>query len=95
MHHTWTVDTVPPVVAITSGPADGAVRTSTGASFAFTTNELGTVWCSLDGVAAAVCASPMKYAGLALGPHTFTVFARDRAGNASAPVTRSWTVVPP
>ena len=93
--HSWNVDTRPPVVTITSGPPDGALRTATGATFQFATNELGTFWCSLDGAQPTSCPSPKSYAGLAAGSHTFSVVARDRAGNASAPVTRSWTVVPP
>ena len=92
---TWNIDTDPPVATITGGPPNGSVRTTTSATFSFTSDELGTFWCSLDGAAATACTSPSTSAGLAIGPHTFSVFARDRAGNASAPVSRSWTIVAP
>ncbi len=92
---TWTIDTTPPVVTITGGRRDGAVSTSTTAAFTFTKNELGTFWCSLDGVTAATCTSPSTYTGLSLGSHTFSVYARDRSGNVSGPATRSWRIVAP
>jgi arylsulfatase A-like enzyme len=92
---TWTIDTTPPVVTITSGRRSGSVTTSTTATFKFTKDELGMFWCSLDGVPAATCTSPATYTGLSVGSHTFSVYARDRAGNVSASVSRSWTVVAP
>jgi arylsulfatase A-like enzyme len=92
---TWTIDTTPPVVTITGGRRDGAVSTSTTATFTFTKDELGAFWCSLDGVSATTCTSPSTYTDLSLGAHTFSVYARDRAGNASDPVTRSWRIVAP
>ncbi|MDP9300238.1 MAG: hypothetical protein M3P43_04990, partial [Actinomycetota bacterium] len=87
--------TTPPVMTITSGRRSGSVTTSTTATFTFTKDELGTFWCSLDGVLATTCTSPATYTGLSLGSHTFSVYARDRAGNVSGSVSRSWTVVAP
>jgi len=88
----WTVDTVPPPVpTITTGPA--AQTTATTASLAFTDTEPGvTFLCSLNGSVAAACTSPKAYTGLTDGTQTFTVAARDAAGNVSAVATRTWLV---
>jgi hypothetical protein len=51
-----------------------------------------TFTCSVDGAAAAVCASPLDPAGLADGPHTVAIVARDAMGNASAPASAAFTV---
>ena len=87
----WTVDKVAPETSLaTSGPS-GTVA-STSATFEFSSNEPGSFICSLDGVAVA-CGSPKAYTGLAQGSHTFTVRARDVAGNEdSSPAARTWTV---
>jgi hypothetical protein len=90
-------DTIPPETTIDSGPS-GIVTTSA-ASFAFSSNEVGSTFeCSVDGGAFAACASGKQYAGLADGSHTFGVRATDAVGNTDAtPATRSWTIdtVPP
>src|SRR5688500_14210647 len=92
----WTVDKVAPETSLaTSGPS-GTVASSS-ATFEFSSNESGTFICSLNGVAVG-CGSPKSYTGLAPGDYTFTVRARDIAGNEDgSPATRSWTVdtVPP
>ncbi len=92
--HAWTIDTVPPTVSITSGPAS-SVESST-ADFVFTSEANTLVECQLDGGAFTVCSSPtgQSYTGVAVGAHTFTVRATDQAGNA-ATATHSWTVVAP
>src|SRR4030095_6596525 len=42
------------------------------------------------------CVSPVRYAALALGTHTFRVRARDQAGNVEgAPAERAWTIAAP
>ena len=93
----WTFvrpDTTPPTVSIASAPA--ATTTETGAAFAFVASEAGVVFeCSLDGAAYAPCASPVAYASLPLGAHTFAVRGRDAAGNVGEPAGASWTIVPP
>src|SRR5262249_49067217 len=87
---TWTIDTVPPTVTITSAPPSATNATS--ASFSFTT--AGTpvaIACSLDGGAFAACSSPAARSGLAEGMHTFVVRATDAAGNQGTDM-RTWTI---
>jgi len=49
--------------------------------------------CGLDRAAPVPCASPARYAGLAEGPHRFTVQATDGAGNVDpTPLTYQWLV---
>jgi large repetitive protein len=95
--HTWTIvaepDTTAPVVNINSGP--DAETTATSATFEFSADEDATFYCSLDGAEAAECTSPKTYDELALGEHTFTVYAVDAAGNVSEPVSYTWTVIAP
>src|SRR5205807_487478 len=89
---TTTVDATPPQTTITSGPA--ATTTSTAAGFAFSASEPATFACSLDGAGSTACTSPVGYSGLAVGAHSFSVRARDLAGNVdSTPATWSWSVV--
>ena len=88
----WTVDTVPPTPpAIETGPpAQTNVRT---ARFVFSDSEFGLAFgCRLDGSAFEACSSPVTYAGLADGSHTFAVRATDLASNTGAPASYTWTV---
>lgn len=97
--YTWTVsiapppgDTTAPETTITSGPP--ASTTSTSASFAFSSNEANSTFqCSLDNAARSACTSPQDYTGLAVGSHTFNVWATDAAGNTDATAaTQTWSV---
>ena len=90
----WTVDNVAPVASIVSGPAAGSTTSERSASFGLSTTE-GALECRLDGEDYAACSSPKAYSGLADGAHTFTVRARDAAGNVSAAVSRGWTIAQP
>ncbi|RMF14688.1 MAG: hypothetical protein D6761_09090 [Candidatus Dadabacteria bacterium] len=85
-------DTTPPETTIDSGPT-GTVN-SGDASFAFSCNESAcTFECALDGATFIACTSPQTYTGLADGSHTFSVRARDAAGNVDpTPATASWIV---
>jgi hypothetical protein len=70
---------LPPKVTIVTPPA--AVSKVRRPSIAFVANRRATFVCSLDGAAAAPCASPyVPAAPLAQGPHTFKVTATDVAG---------------
>ena len=94
--YTWEVDTTPPDTTITSGPpADGAASDVT---FTFASNDpVGqevTFEVRLnDGPIEIVTGNSKQYTGLAVGTHTFTVVAVDRAGNKDqSPATRMFTV---
>jgi hypothetical protein len=85
-------DTTPPDTVIDTGPS-GTVS-SASASFGFSSNEAGSTFeCSLDGGNFSSCSSPKSYSGLTDGSHTFSVRAKDAAGNVDpTPATRTWTV---
>lgn len=88
----WIVDTAAPDTALGATPA--AVTNSTTALFSFTSNEAGATFeASVDGAAYATATSPLQFAGLAAGAHTFSVRARDAAGHAdSSPATFAWQI---
>lgn len=90
--HTWTVDgTAPSAPALTSTPTDPSNQTA--ASFGFTHTETDVTFvCQLDGGAFTSCTSPATYAGLSAAAHTFSVKAKDGAGNESGPTTFTWTI---
>jgi hypothetical protein len=89
-------DTTAPDTTITAGPADGSSTVSTSASFSFEgTDDVGVAGfeCQLDGSDWSGCSSPKAYSGLSVASHTFSVRARDAAGNVDpSPATRTWTV---
>jgi len=89
--YTWTVDTTAPETQIDTHPTDPG---SASASFGFSSTDLtATFECALDGAVFAACASPKDYSALADGAHTFSVRARDAAGNVDAtPASYAWTV---
>src|SRR5262249_49787383 len=87
-----TVDTVDPVTTLDPSGPTGVVA-STSATFSFSSNESGTLECSLDGAAYATCSTGQSYTGLGQGSHTFRVRAVDLAGNRDhTPQERAWTV---
>jgi hypothetical protein len=85
-------DTVaPPPPGIDVGPADTSQIAT--AAFGFSDHEAGVSFaCGLDGAALAPCSSPASYSLLPIGSHTFSVTARDAAGNTSVAVSRAWNV---
>ncbi len=89
---TWKVDlTPPPAPSLTSTPPDPSGSTS--ASLSFTDAEAGVAFrCKLDAGAYGACTSAKSYTGLAAGPHTFAVQAKDAAGNLSATISYTWMV---
>ena len=88
----YTIDrTPPPAPAISSAPP--SLTNAAGASFGFSDSEAGvTFLCQIDAGAFAACTSPKSYAGLADGVHSFSVKARDAAGNLSGATTATWRV---
>jgi len=95
LSNTFVYDNTPPDTLITSGPANGGHISSTSATFTFTSTESpSTFTCKLDNGSTAACnTGSATYGNLGQGQHTFTVFARDAAGNVDpSPAIRTWTV---
>lgn len=88
------VDEVPPQTTIDSATPSTSPTSSTTMTVAFSSSEVGSTFqCRLDGGAYAACVSPVNYAGLSDGSHTFEVYATDSAGNADpTPASYNWTV---
>jgi len=88
-------DTTPPETTITSYPQNPT--NSTSATFAFTCNEQNcTFECQIDGGSWETCTSPKTYTNLSEGSHTFSVRAKDSAGNIDpTPVSYSWKIIFP
>jgi len=88
----FTVDTDPPAVTISSGPAHGSTEADPNPAFGFATNDPGaTLECELDGGGFENCTSPFSVSDLPDGSHSFRVRATDRAQNTDV-ATRTWTV---
>ncbi|MGE6757334.1 Ig-like domain-containing protein [Corallococcus interemptor] len=88
----FTVDTLPPDTLLLSHPQ--ALDNQPSATFTFQGSATDVVGfnCTLDATSVA-CASPHSITGLDEGTHTFTVAARDAAGNVdSSPASFTWTV---
>lgn len=89
-------DSTPPATTISGGPSNGAIVTSTSASFTLGSSEPGTMSCSLDGRARACAAGTHRITGLAPGTHLLQARATDRAGNTDpTAASRHWTVPVP
>lgn len=88
-------DTTPPGTQITAGPVDGSELADNDPSFSFASIPAGDggFECKLDAAAFAACASPRAFLDLGEGSHTFSVRAKDAAGNVDqTPATRTWTI---
>jgi large repetitive protein len=90
--YSWTIDVTAPTTTIDAGPS-GATN-DPNATFSVSSGDPTAVFeCQSDGGEYAPCTSPKTYSGLADGPHTFRVRARDPAGNLDeTPEIRAWTV---
>ena len=91
----FTVDTVPPDTAITSGPT-GTTNDAT-PTFGFSGSDLALAGfeCQFDGAAFEACSGAAEHTAAQLndGVHNFSVRARDGAGNSDAsPATRGFSV---
>ncbi len=99
-HTTWVQGTLvvntppPPPPTITAGPANGSLTNQNSASFSFIDSQTGVSFlCKLDSGSFTACTSPANYSSLTDGSHTFTVEAKDPAGNiSSGNPSRTWTV---
>ncbi len=88
----FTIDTIAPIVTITTGPIDPTPTNDKTPSFDFTvTGGPATTSCQIDSGAIASCTSPFTSAALADGCHTLTVVATDTAGNAGS-TSRAFTI---
>src|SRR4051812_21491711 len=91
---TFVVDGTAPHVSV-DNPASDQVVSGDALTLRFSSNDGAAMFaCSLDGQAATPCSDPKRYIGLTAGDHLFAVSATDAAGNASAPVTFAFKVVP-
>ncbi len=91
--YSWTIDTSPPDTLIDTNP-DQHAKSAT-ATFTFHATEGNSTFsCTLDGGSPDNCDSGSKdYNNLFDGSHTFTVAARDQAGNVDpSPATYTWTI---
>ena len=77
---------------ITVKPADPSNNSAP--SFSFTATKTGSTFeCKLDAGAFAACTTPKAFTGLTAGSHTFSVQAKDPAGNVDpTPATYTWTI---
>ena len=90
--YVWKIDRTPPIVSLVGGPTEGSTSGPGEITFGVSQSEKGQLWCSLDGVEFTKCSSPVRFADLASGAHTFQVYAVDAAGNQSATIERAWTI---
>jgi hypothetical protein len=88
----WTVDTQAPVALIDSAPS--GTGNPANATIVFHGSKFGVEFtCTLDDQAPYACGSPQNLAGLAPGPHVFTITATDALGNTSStPTVVTWSV---
>lgn len=85
------IDRVAPETAISGGPP--ATSASGTATFTFLAEANALFESSLDGAPFAFTPSPLTVTGLAPGPHSLSVRARDAAGNVDpTPAMVTWTV---
>jgi large repetitive protein len=91
VRYAWRIDRTPPVVALVGGPTEGSTAGPGETTFGVSQSEKGQLFCSLDGVEFTTCSSPIHYADLPSGDHTFEVYAVDAAGNKSLIAKRTWT----
>ena len=88
-------DLTPPDTAIDSGPPEGVTLYEGSASFVFSSpdDDAATFECSLDSAAFSACQSPIDYARLGTGDHSFKVRAVDAVGNRDpSPASRGFKV---
>jgi hypothetical protein len=91
----FTVDTHPPTVSFTSGPAEGSSTTDTSVSLGFSADEPADFECKVDGGSFSDCSSPLSLSGLAVGAHSVRVRGTDAAGNTGSIATRNFTIAAP
>lgn len=89
--YAWTIDSVPPNAPTLVGvPAE--LTSENSAEIQFSGEPGGIFECKLDSAAYAPCSSPVNFANLADGAHTFNARQTDAAGNVGAVAGATWTV---
>lgn len=95
--HSWVIDTVAPVVQITSAPKP--ITNLNAASFAYLANDasgsgIDSIKCRIDSAQFQSCeqSNIKEYTNLADGKRNFVIQAVDKAGNVSAPVSMDWLI---
>ncbi len=90
--YAWNIDATAPDTQIDSFPANPS--SSADATFTFSSPDATAAFeCQFDGSGFAPCVSPANYTGLADGPHTFEVQAKDILGNTDpTPASYTWTI---
>lgn len=88
----WTNDYTPPTIQLGQVVPTAGLTNASNYSVEFSTNEPSTIFCSMDGAAAAVCNSPYTGAFGQDGAHQLSLYAVDTAGNKSSPISVDWTV---
>lgn len=78
---TWIVDTSPPSTQLLSAPTEDLVINVATFTFDSRGEKNPRFICSLDSAPATPCSSPWVISGLSSGFHTFSVAAKDEAGN--------------
>ncbi len=90
---TWTIGTTAPNTVIDSAPASPTKNTTATFTFHGSDPVGDTFLCGLDNAPSGPCTSPTTYNNLAQGSHTFSVAAKDAAGNVDpTPATYTWTI---
>ena len=93
VRYVWGIDRTAPVLTLVGGPTEGSTVSPGETTFSVSQSEQGQLFRSLDGVEFTACSSPVRYADLPSGDHTFEVYAVDAAGNQSLTVKRTWTTL--
>jgi hypothetical protein len=90
----WTVDTEAPATEILAGPDPLTRASSAQFQFATVAPEAGVTFaCRIDGGSWLPCQPGTTFTNLGQGVHSFTVRARDTAGNVDAtPPSRTWRI---
>lgn len=90
----FTIDLTLPPTTLSSSGLPAARTTSTNAAFTFSSADAtATFQCRIDAESFAPCTSPMAYAGLLDGAHSFEVRAIDPSGNVDAtPASHDWEI---
>jgi hypothetical protein len=88
----YAIDSTPPSAAIGGVQVSG---TTASVTFSSPASDVDHFECSIDASAYAACTSPKQLTGLAVGSHTASVRAVDRAANVGSPDATSFNVAAP